>query len=92
VRVPPILLHSAGQQMLALGQIRSYGFDRSMSGLARRADLRISLSKVAKVPEIGIGGSLAAPPLPHHRTYGSVYGGSGSYANARRSRTGTQAI
>src|SRR6266436_4188790 len=30
---------------------------------------------------IGIGGSLAAPPLPHHRTYGSVYGGSRSYAN-----------
>src|SRR5438874_9003206 len=27
-------------------------------------------------PRIGIGGSLAAPPLPHHRTYGSVYGGS----------------
>src|SRR5712691_490678 len=27
-------------------------------------------------PAIGIGGSLAAPPLPHHRTYGSVYGGS----------------
>jgi uncharacterized membrane protein len=26
--------------------------------------------------QIGIGGSLAAPPLPHHRTYGSVYGGS----------------
>src|SRR6266567_8604237 len=25
---------------------------------------------------IGIGGSLATPPLPHHRTYGSVYGGS----------------
>ena len=23
-------------------------------------------------PKIGIGGSLAAPPLPHHRTYGSV--------------------
>ena len=34
--------------------------------------------------EIGIGGSLAAPPLPHHRTYGSVYGGSRSYANALR--------
>src|SRR5215212_9418796 len=29
---------------------------------------------------IGIGGSLAAPPLPHHRTYGSVYGGSVDYA------------
>jgi hypothetical protein len=26
--------------------------------------------------DIGIGESLAAPPLPHHRTYGSVYGGS----------------
>src|SRR5258708_24638391 len=25
---------------------------------------------------IGIGGSLTTPPLPHHRTYGSVYGGS----------------
>ena len=29
-----------------------------------------------QVAQIGIGGSLAAPPLPHHRTYGSVYGGS----------------
>src|ERR1700751_5572782 len=25
---------------------------------------------------IGIGGSLATPPLPHHRTYGSASGGS----------------
>src|SRR6266498_773142 len=30
--------------------------------------------------KIGIGGSLTAPPLPHHRTYGSVYGGSVDYA------------
>src|SRR5437868_148275 len=28
---------------------------------------------------IGIGGSLTAPPLPHHRTYGSVSGGSADY-------------
>ena len=28
--------------------------------------------------KIGIGGSLAAPPLPHHRAYGSVHGGSDS--------------
>jgi hypothetical protein len=41
---------------------------------------------------IGIGGSLAAPPLPHHRTYGSVYGGSRGYANALRLRTGDRAI
>src|SRR5215210_1201869 len=32
------------------------------------------------ISRIGIGGSLAAPPLPHHRTYGSVYGGSVYYA------------
>ena len=31
-------------------------------------------------PEIGIGGCLAAPPLPHHRAYGSVPGGSVDYA------------
>ncbi len=40
--------------------------------------------------KIGIGGSLAAPPLPHHRTYGSVYGGSRSYANALRSNDSTR--
>src|SRR5512140_1315272 len=33
-------------------------------------------------------GSLSTPPLPHHRTYGSLYGGSRSYANALRSRAG----
>src|SRR5438128_2032424 len=30
---------------------------------------------------IGIGGSLTTPPLPHHRTYGSVSGGSVAYAD-----------
>ena len=34
------------------------------------ADVRLA------VIAIGIGGSLTTPPLPHHRTYGSVYGGS----------------
>jgi hypothetical protein len=43
-------------------------------------------------PEIGIGGSLAAPPLPHHRAYGSVHGGSRSCANTRRTRMGDRAI
>src|SRR3979490_1652997 len=38
--------------------------------------------------KIGIGGSLTTPPLPHHRTYGSVYGGSRSYAHAHPSATG----
>jgi hypothetical protein len=37
--------------------------------------LRMLASKAA----IGIGGSLTAPPLPHHRTYGSVSGGSADY-------------
>ena len=34
-----------------------------------------------KVAAIGIGGSLAAPPLPHDRAYGSVHGGSRSCAS-----------
>src|SRR5882724_12060892 len=36
----------------------------------------VESANVRFAPKIGIGGSLAAPPLPHHRTYGSVYGGS----------------
>ena len=50
------------------------------------ASLSLHLHQVVKgtfTPElsnmlgtIGIGGSLAAPPLPHHRTCGSAYGGS----------------
>jgi hypothetical protein len=35
-----------------------------------------ALLPMHEVAAIGIGGSLATPPLPHHRTYGSVYGGS----------------
>src|ERR1700752_31622 len=29
-------------------------------------------ARVSNAPEIGIGGHLAMPPLPHHRAYGSV--------------------
>jgi hypothetical protein len=29
-----------------------------------------------RVQPIGIGGAVARSPLPHHRTYGAVYGGS----------------
>src|SRR5450755_3974369 len=47
----------------------------------QRAQKLDKAGDVCKGSEIGIGGSLAAPPLPHHRTYGSVYGGSRSYAN-----------
>ena len=43
-------------------------------------------------PRIGIGGSLAAPPLPHHRAYGSVHGGSRSCANTPGTRMGARAI
>ena len=35
---------------------------------------------VAQALMIGIGGRIAPPLLPHHRTYGSVYGGSIGYA------------
>lgn len=49
VRVPPILLHSAGAAEVGFG---SYGSDRSMSGLARRRTYAISLSKAAKVQPV----------------------------------------
>ena len=38
------------------------------------------LQIVARALMIGKGGQITPPPLPHHRTYGSVYGGSISYA------------
>src|ERR1700757_3674978 len=65
------------------------------SGLTLKTDVAQSARHVAvgpqhKVAAIGIGGSLAAPPLPHHRTYGSVCGGSRSYANALRSNDSTR--
>jgi hypothetical protein len=33
-------------------------------------------SIITELERIGIGGSLTAPPLPHHRTCGSASGGS----------------
>ena len=50
VRVPLILLHSAGAAEVGFG---SSGSDRSMSGLARdKRNYAISLSKVAKVQPV----------------------------------------
>ena len=40
---------------------------------------------------IGIGAAVAHRPLPHHRAYGSVHGGSSGYANAPRSTMEVQA-
>src|SRR6516165_8227527 len=42
--------------------------DRSGANLL----IRWAASNGKKAPMIGIGGHLAAPPLPHHRAYGSV--------------------
>src|SRR5258707_8944930 len=90
--------------MSGLGHLRRFGTPRAASGLPHSTDIARPGPLVRFVPKpevmptrdqgvanrrlIGIGGSLATPPLPHHRTYGSVYGGSRSYANALRSRTG----
>src|SRR5712672_1328817 len=63
---------------------------RSLPVCPQTADILSARRHVSNVPGIGIGGSLAAPPLPHHRTYGSVYGGSRSYANALRSNDSTR--
>src|SRR5260370_39318264 len=48
------------------------------------AVISISLPDRRDGPQIGIGRSLAAPPLPHHRTYGSVYAGSSTFPHALR--------
>ena len=56
------------------GLVRRF-FDGLSGGWADHAPTRSSMPSCSR-PSIGIGGSLAAPPLPHHRTYGSVYGGS----------------
>src|SRR5450631_1397535 len=75
--------------MSVQGKKRKCPGSRGTSVLPSGADI-VSLPRhVHLVPSIGIGGSLAAPPLPHHRTYGSVYGGSRSYANALRSNDST---
>src|SRR5215471_4655363 len=55
-------------------------------------DRRPKTSTTHKVAAIGIGGSLAAPPLPHHRAYGSVHGGSRSCANTIETRMAGRAI
>src|ERR1700730_5560281 len=47
-----------------------------VSGLNNASDVGRSDSLRSGSPSIGIGGSLTTPPLPHHRTYGAVYGGS----------------
>jgi len=77
------------------GQSRHFDRGPAPSGLPRSTDIirparYVGLVPMHKVAAIGIGGSLAAPPLPHHRTYGSVYGGSRGYANALRSNDSTR--
>src|SRR5205823_15044884 len=55
---------------------------RIPSGTSRATSRATSARPPEQAPAhpIGIGGRLAASPLPHHRTYGSVYGGSVDYA------------
>ena len=50
-------------------------FDGLSGGWADHGPTRSSMPSCSR-PSIGIGGRLAAPPLPHHRAYGSVHGGS----------------
>ena len=47
---------------------------------------------VATNSVIGIGAAVARRPLPHHRAYGSVHGGSIGYVNTPRTMTEVRAI
>jgi cation diffusion facilitator family transporter len=53
---------------------------RSAVGLLDHSDPRVGKEIRGKLDtvcsEIGIGGRVTSPPLPHHRTCGSAYGGS----------------
>ena len=64
--------------MSQLGHSRRSGDVRVSSAHSPESGREADIVDVTEVQWIGIGGSLAAPPLPHHRTYGSVYGGSRS--------------
>ncbi len=64
--------HPGGSLSGARGYTNRPTLSRDCSALLR--------SPVRPAHKIGIGGSLAAPPLPHHRAYGSVHGGSVGYA------------
>jgi hypothetical protein len=48
---------------------RGSGYVRSTSD---SVEILCTAAKDASAKMIGIGGSLAAPPLPHHLAYGSV--------------------
>ena len=79
-----------GHGLAALGQLLRHrvsgGDDR---GISRRSRSRLRIFRLCTDThslrlhqdrghsvQIGIGGRVASPPLPHHRTCGSAYGGS----------------
>src|SRR6202043_3928546 len=83
--------------MSEMGQQRTCRPRNPTSVLPPRPDIADQAGHVGFVPRhkvaaIGIGGSLAAPPLPHHRAYGSVHGGSRSCANTIGTRMAGRAI
>jgi len=55
---------------------RNPGFPPKKTQLARLKSMPLTRSGA----QIGIGGAVTRPPLPHHRTCGSAYGGSVSTA------------
>jgi hypothetical protein len=57
-----------------------------------RSEAAIITLEEARGRLIGIGAAVTRRLLPHHRTYGSVYGGSRSYANNPQITKGDRAI
>jgi RNA-directed DNA polymerase len=69
-----VKLRQKGASLDFLGY--TFRYDRSRPQWGRHRYLNVVPSKQALAREIGIGGAVARSPLPHHRTYGTVYGGS----------------
>src|SRR5579863_1905134 len=56
--------------------------DRTAIKLAAKLPQPLQKRKIGHRSQVGIGGRVASPPLPHHRTSGSASGGSMSWSPA----------
>ena len=59
-----------------------FAMDPESGHLFLFSNARRDLMKVTFFDLIGIGAAVTCRPLPHHRAYGSVHGGSRSYASS----------
>jgi hypothetical protein len=72
--------------------MKHWGDSGGDPGAQGRGNVVLAVRADAEEPLIGIGAAVARRPLPHHRAYGSVHGGSIGYVNSPRTMTEVRAI